>query len=228
MTQCVSNLKMLKLICFSLLLAFGTPLLGADTHTHYRVFAEEIRAPGRPGGRSLKLSIVATPEANPQQAKILPAFIIPNNPFGTDWRIIATQLEIGLNKNRIELPKLEPMVELLNAFEDQTSESHFAAFLQVAGVTDMISFGRAPEKTCKGVLSELSPSLSSEIFDPKEVASRVRALRKNAGLSQAELAQRLEVSQSVISRLESGEGNLTIDNLDKVSRFFGLKLKDLF
>lgn len=47
----------------------------------------------------------------------------------------------------------------------------------------------------------------------------MRQLRKKAGLTQRELAQRIRVSQAYISRLEHGYiGGLTIDKLLKISK----------
>lgn len=43
----------------------------------------------------------------------------------------------------------------------------------------------------------------------------VRTARRNAGLSQAELARRLDTTQSAVARLESARSNPRIDTLDR-------------
>jgi transcriptional regulator with XRE-family HTH domain len=49
------------------------------------------------------------------------------------------------------------------------------------------------------------------------VGRRVRAAREAVGLTQAELARRLEISQPVIAALEAGRGNPTIGQLAAVA-----------
>ena len=53
----------------------------------------------------------------------------------------------------------------------------------------------------------------------------IREARKGTGLTQKEFANRMGVSQQVISRLEKGEAdNPTIDTLSKVADIAGKKL----
>lgn len=49
------------------------------------------------------------------------------------------------------------------------------------------------------------------------VGQRIRAAREQVGLTQLQLAQRMEVSQPVIAALESGRGNPTVGQLAAVS-----------
>jgi len=53
----------------------------------------------------------------------------------------------------------------------------------------------------------------------------VRAARKRAGLTQAELAERAGVTQSVIARLERGGGNPTFLTLERVLHAAGHRLE---
>ena len=50
-----------------------------------------------------------------------------------------------------------------------------------------------------------------------QVAMAIRKLRKNLGLSQTKLAQKMHVKREFISRLESGQQNITLDTLYKVA-----------
>ena len=55
----------------------------------------------------------------------------------------------------------------------------------------------------------------------------LRDIRADAGVTQAELASRLGVPQSVISKYESGERRLDILELRQVCKALGLGLADL-
>lgn len=56
-------------------------------------------------------------------------------------------------------------------------------------------------------------------------AYQIARLRKQHQISQTELAKRLKTTQSVIARIEAGEQNLTIDNLQRVAGAFQKRLK---
>ncbi|MGA2454387.1 MAG: helix-turn-helix transcriptional regulator [Solirubrobacteraceae bacterium] len=49
------------------------------------------------------------------------------------------------------------------------------------------------------------------------VGRRIRAARQQVGLTQLQLADRMEVSQPVIAALESGRGNPTVGHLAAVA-----------
>ena len=57
-----------------------------------------------------------------------------------------------------------------------------------------------------------------------QVQNRVRALRKERGLRQEELAGRLNVSQQTISRIENGGNSLAPEILASLSRFFNVSV----
>lgn len=62
-----------------------------------------------------------------------------------------------------------------------------------------------------------------------EIGLQVKKLREKAGLTQTELAQRLKVSQQVISRLESGEAqNPTLSTLERIAKATGHQLRVKF
>ncbi len=56
-------------------------------------------------------------------------------------------------------------------------------------------------------------------------ASLIRDARLAAGLTQAELAERLGVSQSAIAKLERETSNPTVETLDRVLRATGHRLQ---
>ena len=56
-------------------------------------------------------------------------------------------------------------------------------------------------------------------------ASEVIAARARAGLSQAELAERMKTSQSAIARLESGRSRPSVRTLEKLAAATGAKLR---
>ena len=55
----------------------------------------------------------------------------------------------------------------------------------------------------------------------------IRRYRKARGLTQAEFAEALGMSQASISRFETGERKPDVDDLIAIARFFGCKVDDL-
>ena len=58
-----------------------------------------------------------------------------------------------------------------------------------------------------------------------ELISGFIKLRIKKGLTQAEVAKKIGTKQSAIARIESGDENLTIDSVQKMSEALGGKLK---
>lgn len=58
--------------------------------------------------------------------------------------------------------------------------------------------------------------------------NRLEALRKQKGLTQEELADRLEVSRQTIGSLESGRYNPSILLAFKIAGLFDLSIEDIF
>ena len=56
-------------------------------------------------------------------------------------------------------------------------------------------------------------------------ASEVIAARSRAGLSQAQLAERMNTSQSAIARLESGRSRPSVRTLERLAAATGAKLR---
>jgi len=61
-----------------------------------------------------------------------------------------------------------------------------------------------------------------------EIGGRLRLLRKDRGLTQAELARQIGIQQSDLSRMEQGEYRVSLDNLFKILGVFELDLTDFF
>lgn len=57
-----------------------------------------------------------------------------------------------------------------------------------------------------------------------EVAKQIISLRKTLGLSQKELADKLNTKQSAISRIEKGEQNISIGLLEKIADALGVEV----
>lgn len=58
-----------------------------------------------------------------------------------------------------------------------------------------------------------------------KVISDLIGLRIKKGLTQADVAKKLGTKQSAIARIESGDENMTIDSIQKISEALGAKLK---
>ena len=60
-----------------------------------------------------------------------------------------------------------------------------------------------------------------------EFNEKLQKLRKERGITQEELAERLYVSRTAISKWESGRGYPNIDSLKAISEFFSVSVDDL-
>ncbi len=60
------------------------------------------------------------------------------------------------------------------------------------------------------------------------VGERIRALRKAAGLSQEQLAERAELHYTYIGAVERAERNVTLDTLDRIAGGLGVAVADFF
>lgn len=69
-----------------------------------------------------------------------------------------------------------------------------------------------------------------DAFHKEEVfmKNRLEELRKERGIKQEELAAELEVSRQTIGSLENGRYNPSILLAFKLSKYFGLKIEDIF
>lgn len=58
--------------------------------------------------------------------------------------------------------------------------------------------------------------------------NRLRELRANRGWSQADLAERLDVSRQSINAIETGRYDPSLPLAFRIARLFGLPLEDIF
>lgn len=60
------------------------------------------------------------------------------------------------------------------------------------------------------------------------VGSRIRALRKDHSLTQADLANRIGIQQSDLCRMENGEYKVSLETLFKILSVFEMSIADFF
>jgi len=60
------------------------------------------------------------------------------------------------------------------------------------------------------------------------MTNRLEELRKQHGIRQEELAEKLEVSRQTIGSLENGRYNPSIILAIKIARFFGMGVEEIF
>jgi putative transcriptional regulator len=60
------------------------------------------------------------------------------------------------------------------------------------------------------------------------VNNRLRELREREGLSQGELALRLEVSRQTVNALETGKYDPSLPLAFRIARLFGTRIEDVF
>lgn len=71
------------------------------------------------------------------------------------------------------------------------------------------------------VLREKKEKIRDDIC--KEIGAQIRNVRQKEGFSQQELADKLRVSQQIISRIESGGENISLITLKNILEVFGKK-----
>lgn len=60
------------------------------------------------------------------------------------------------------------------------------------------------------------------------LGNRIRQLRKEKGLTQAELGEKMQISQGYIGEIERGLVNVSMETLDKIVKALGITLYELF
>ncbi|MGN0907668.1 MAG: helix-turn-helix transcriptional regulator, partial [Bullifex sp.] len=60
-----------------------------------------------------------------------------------------------------------------------------------------------------------------------EVGEKIRKLRSEHGLTQEQLAEKINVSRTAVSKWESGRGWPGIDSLKNLSSLFGVTIDEL-
>jgi transcriptional regulator with XRE-family HTH domain len=63
---------------------------------------------------------------------------------------------------------------------------------------------------------------------PKRLGNRIRHLRNRAGITQAQLAERVDISPEFMSRLERGLKAPSLDTAQKMANALGATLSELF
>lgn len=62
----------------------------------------------------------------------------------------------------------------------------------------------------------------------KRFGERIRTLRKARGLSQEKFALLIDMDRTYYASVENGKRNVSINNIDKIARGFGVSLEELF
>ena len=89
----------------------------------------------------------------------------------------------------------------------------------------MTSVKKLHEKWSKDAGYQSAYASMAEEFD---LAGAIIAARKSAGLTQKQLAESLETTQSAVSRLESGADSTTVKTLQRIAGATGTQLKISF
>lgn len=94
-----------------------------------------------------------------------------------------------------------------------------------------IEFWQAIYERLKEKYAQKGVSVSKEVVALKPphtfcklIADKIRLVRKQKGLTQAELAQKLKISQQVISRIEKGRENISLLTLRRITQALGAEL----
>lgn len=60
-----------------------------------------------------------------------------------------------------------------------------------------------------------------------QIGNKIRRLRENKGFSQEDMAEKLQISRSAYSRIESGETNSWVNHIEKLCKELDMKVEDL-
>lgn len=72
-------------------------------------------------------------------------------------------------------------------------------------------------------------NFQEKTFTPlQRLGAVIRDLRKEAGMTQHELAKKAKLSRATIAGLEGGDSNLRMETLDKVSQALGKRMTITF
>lgn len=72
-------------------------------------------------------------------------------------------------------------------------------------------------------LSDISTENNPHVFR-LEIGLSIRQIREGRGLTQEQLAERMSISRSTISKIESGKFNLSIDYLSRFADFLNFEI----
>ena len=62
----------------------------------------------------------------------------------------------------------------------------------------------------------------------EKVGKRIKELRNKLGLSQEAFADKAEIDRTYVNSVENGRRNISIKNLEKITKALNLPLKDFF
>ena len=62
----------------------------------------------------------------------------------------------------------------------------------------------------------------------KKIGNRIKELRQQTGLSQEKFALKIGMDRTYFASVENGKRNISIINLEKISKGFGITLSDMF
>lgn len=62
----------------------------------------------------------------------------------------------------------------------------------------------------------------------EKIGLRIRELRKAKGIKQCELADKLDMERSHITKIESGKHRPSDENLEKIAKILDVKISELF
>lgn len=75
------------------------------------------------------------------------------------------------------------------------------------------------------VVSKLTRTVTKEM---QQINQRIVTLRRERGIKQSELAEKIGISQTNMSNIERGRTGITLDNLLKIREVLGCKMADFF
>lgn len=68
----------------------------------------------------------------------------------------------------------------------------------------------------------------TQLDAPMRVGLRIKELRNALGVSQESFANSIEMSRTYLAEVEIGKRNVSVANIDRIAKGFGVSLRDFF
>lgn len=150
-----------------------------------------------------------------------------NHPYYRIMQFKGEALDDKLNSwSRLELIDWLCWNDRNGVYTDEDSLREFGNTLTKQRAIEIITEMITQEQNMTNTnIESTSNRQNSEILESRvKIGSSLRAIRENRGWSQEQLAEKMNISRSTISKIESGKFNCSIDYLAKFATFLNFEV----
>ena len=143
-----------------------------------------------------------------------------------------TQIEVAFRMGttqpslaRLEKGDTKPNLRTLSRYAEALGQRVRVSFDATAATAEGVASNRHPGRVNAVKPASGQPESTSRDADELEtIPGTLANLRKSLGITQNDVASRMETTQPVIARLESGDGVLNLRTLERYSAAIGVKM----